>query len=244
MLLIIAAVPLETSVLRRHLQITTSAPELYTGQTATGVGVTLRHTGIGPTSTALNLTRILERNPPQAVLMTGCGGSYPHSGLGIGDLALATAEIFGDLGVMTAQGFEPLEAMDLPVTPPPIQRIQLQSPLRQASEEVLADRIKGQQMNFLGGPFVTVSTCSGHPGLSRELESRTGGICENMEGAAAAQVCAHYQIPFLELRGISNPTGTRDPGQWDLKRGAHSAQWAIMQILDHWTQLEKTTCSS
>ena len=86
---------------------------------------------------------------------------------------------------------------------------------------------------------MTISSCSGHPALSTELQQRTGGICENMEGAAAAQVCSEYQLPLLELRGISNPTGTRDTAQWDIKLGAETAQRVLLKILQHWqTELD------
>lgn len=245
MLLIIAAVALETRQLRRRMRpVADSDQQLFRGTTAAGRQTRLLLTGIGPTSTAINLTRFLERETPQAVVMIGCGGSYPNSGLRVGDLALATEEIFGDLGVMTDQRFLPLDQLEIPLTPPPVQRISLENDLMQAVAALLRTALADQPNRLRCGPLVTVSTCSGQPRLSRELEARTGGICENMEGAAAAQACALYRLPFLELRGISNPTGTRDPEQWDLPRGAGAAQWGLDRILDHWPQLEKTLCRS
>ena len=52
-----------------------------------------------------------------------------------------------------------------------------------------------------------------------------------MEGAAAAQACENFGVPLLELRGISNPTGTRDPQQWDVVGGATAAQQGILKLL-------------
>jgi len=63
---------------------------------------------------------------------------------------------------------------------------------------------------------------------------RTGGICENMEGAAIAQVCALYRIPFLELRGISNLVVDRNPQEWRLTEAADQAQWAVKTLLSGW----------
>ena len=243
MLLIIAATTLETHLLRQQMEpVKNTYQDLFRGATAAGQRMELLLTGIGQTTTAINLTRFLERETPQAILMIGCGGCYPNSGLHIGDLALATQEIFGDLGTMTEQGFLPLENMNIPVMPPPIQRIKLESSLQQSVASLLQKTSDGQPHRLLSGPFVTVNTCSGQSQLSSELETRTGGICENMEGAAAAQVCSLYQVPFLELRGISNPTGTRDPEQWDLQRGANAAHWGMTQILDNWSLLEKNLC--
>jgi futalosine hydrolase len=81
---------------------------------------------------------------------------------------------------------------------------------------------------------VTVSTCSGTARAGFELARRTGGICENMEGAAVAQICARQQLPFLELRGISNLVEDRDPAGWDLKAGAEIAQRALQVLLAGW----------
>lgn len=38
-----------------------------------------------------------------------------------------------------------------------------------------------------------------------------------MEGAALAHVSLAHGIPFTEIRGISNVTGTYDKSTWDIK---------------------------
>jgi futalosine hydrolase len=65
-----------------------------------------------------------------------------------------------------------------------------------------------------------------------------------MEGAAAAQVCAEFSLPLLELRGISNPTGSRDPQLWDIKAGAEAAQRGLLQLLEQWPAAEEQTCAN
>lgn len=233
MLLIIAAVPLETTLLHHQLQPSETAPlgscRMVRG-TLCGQPVLLAHSGIGPAAMALQLTRLLEIQTPAAVMLCGCGGSYPHSGLQLGDLALASEEIYGDLGVAAENRFIPLDQLNIPQPPgamlPTRQRYPLHSVVTDWARKILPQAAYG--------PFVTVSSCSGHRQLSDELRLRTGGICENMEGAAAAQVCAEYRLPLLELRGISNPTGTRDPKLWDIARGMEAAQQGLLELLRHW----------
>lgn len=242
MLLIIAAVPLETALLRRQLQ---NCQPRQLGScrifsaSLHGRQLLLAHSGVGQNAMAIQLTRLLETYTPQAVLLCGCGGSYPGSGLQNGDLALASEEICGDLGVATEDQFIPLEQLDIPQQPELMlisrQRYPLQSKLSDLACRVLP--------NCRFGPFVTVNCCSGHQNLSVALEQRTGGICENMEGAAAAQVCAEYRLPLLELRGISNPTGTREPTQWELERGAEAAQQGVLKLLQHWPTLQDNSCT-
>lgn len=233
MLLILAAAPLETTLLRKKI---TNAQIIHCGSVQVLSGklqgqiILLSHGGIGQVNMAMQLTRLLSEHTPLAVLLCGCGGSYPDSGLQIGDLALAEREIFGDLGVATANDFIPLDQLDLPqnlhLAPITQQSIPLNADLLEWAQEIIPDAIRGS--------FVTVNSCSGYSDLSTALQQRTGGICENMEGAAAAQVCAAFKIPLLELRGISNPTGTRDPQQWDIARGTEAAQLGILELLENW----------
>ena len=235
MLLIIAAVPLETKLLRCRLQSPQTVPvgprQAFSGK-INNQPLLIAHSGVGQAAMALQLTRLAENHPLRSVLLCGCGGCYPGSGLKIGDLALADEEIYGDLGVATADRFIPLDQLDIPQDPslmPPLQqRYPLQSQLGDWARSILPEAVCG--------PFVTVNCGSGRQLLSEELEQRTGGICENMEGAAAAQVCAEYQLPLLELRGISNPTGTHDPQQWDIAKGAETAQLAVLELLTRWPE--------
>jgi futalosine hydrolase len=90
------------------------------------------------------------------------------------------------------------------------------------------------------GPFVTVSTCSGTLAGGEALARRTGGICENMEGAAIAQICVLHDTPFLEIRGISNLVEDRDPSRWNLTKAAETAQFAIQELLNHWHDRKET----
>ena len=233
MILLLAAAPLETTLLRKKITdiktLHCGSVQIFSGKLQ-GQDILLCHGGIGQVSMAIQLTRLLSEHKPMAILLSGCGGSYPDSGLKIGDLALATEEIFGDFGVATTDKFIPLKQLDLPQNPqlaPVVQQsLPLNADLLSWAQEILPDAICGL--------FVTVNCCSGTTDLSTELQQRTGGICENMEGAAVAQVCAEFDLPLLELRGISNPTGTRDPQQWDIARATEVAQLGILELLENW----------
>jgi futalosine hydrolase len=84
------------------------------------------------------------------------------------------------------------------------------------------------------GPFITVSAATGTRKRAIELEKRFDAICENMEGAAIAQVCTIYKIPLLEIRGISNIAGVRDKRKWDLKLASYNCQKTFMSLLTYY----------
>jgi len=76
--------------------------------------------------------------------------------------------------------------------------------------------------------FVTVNTCTGTNDGARDLEARTGGAVENMEGAAVAHIAFLHGVPVGEVRGISNIVGDRDRKSWRLPEAARAAQEALL----------------
>ena len=88
---------------------------------------------------------------------------------------------------------------------------------RMPIDGAMAARV-GTLLGATVGPFVTVNRCSGLSALGEELYARTLGICESMEGAAAAHVCALYELPFIEGRAASNMVEDRDRSRWRVGR--------------------------
>lgn len=236
---ILAALPLETEIIRNYWgpwKISNLGGfHLYRRKSA-GMVIELLHSGIGKANAAAAAT-LLALHAPQALLVLGCGGALPGSTLQVGDLALASSEIFGDEGVLTPQGFQDLEAMHLPLlnssSPPLYNSCPADRTWQQRIEEQLAPFAAAAGISLVSGPFVTVSTCSGTTVGGEILARRSGGICENMEGAAAALVCARHSIPFCELRGISNLVEDRNLAGWNLAGAAAIAQQALIVLLSH-----------
>ena len=248
MICLLAATPQETKLLRQQLPLLPDPR--FPGQSFScyfcAEEILLLHSGIGIASAASSLTRLLERMVPELLIVFGCGGSYPASGLRNGDLALALSEYFGDLGAVDDEGFVPLsdlwraQATDFP--PLFVQKFDLQTAWLEGVAQLLAAANELTALKIACGPFVTVNSVSGTDASSRNLEQRTGGICENMEGAALAQVARHYSVPLLELRGISNPCGTRDRALWDLPAGMKVAQQAVLRLLRDLPRLRGLVC--
>ena len=80
-----------------------------------GRDVHLIEGGLGAVNTAQALTCALQADLPDLVLQVGVGGGYPHTPLQVGDVALASEEVYGDLGVRTGAGWQPCELIGIPV---------------------------------------------------------------------------------------------------------------------------------
>ncbi|NIQ11022.1 MAG: futalosine hydrolase, partial [Gammaproteobacteria bacterium] len=202
MIALLAAVPEETKLIRESLEDVqeskTAGLSLTTGA-INGQQVCLTHSGVGKAAAAAATVSLLLSCKPKALILFGCGGAYPNSGMQIGDLAIADSELFGDEGVATLNGFQDLAAMGLAMR-------EENAPLfnRWPTDSKLFQWATTEFPIMNQGAFVTISTCTGTTEKALELEKRTGGICENMEGAAVALACRQLAIPMLEIRGISN----------------------------------------
>ncbi|MCM2357226.1 MAG: futalosine hydrolase [Geobacteraceae bacterium] len=211
---------------RLHLQ----GREGYRGELA-GWPAILAVTGIGKVNTAAAVTSLLERFEPELLINTGCAGAYRGSGLAVGDLAMATAELFGDEGVLAPDGWHSLELIGIPALERNGERWFNAFPLTRWALDKASHVADGAGLALRRGPFITVSTASGTAERGDELLRRFGGICENMEGGAAAQVALLYGADCLELRGVSNLVEDRDLSRWDIPLAAERAQAFIMRFI-------------
>ena len=189
--------------------------------------------GIGAVNTACALTRYLATHPrPSVVIQTGIAGAYVPANIPVGSVVLADTEIYGDLGVLTLDGWMPMEEIGIPLVeaagdrPARFNYFPLDEALV-ARASAIAGSLVAQT-----GPFLTLSIVTGVQMLGDELWERFGAICESMEGAAAAQVCAIHDVPFLEVRGISNQVEDRDRGKWKIKEAAAAAQAVVLRLIE------------
>jgi futalosine hydrolase len=190
-------------------------------------------TGIGAVNTAHALTRYLAANrAPSLVIQTGVAGAYVPANIPVGSVVLADTEIYGDLGVLTPDGWRPLEEIGIPLVeardarPPLFNYFPLDSALVAQAASAAGPLVART------GKFLTLSQVTGVRALGDALFERFGALCESMEGAAAAHVCALYEVPFLEVRGISNLVENRDRARWRIAEAAVAAQKVVMKCLD------------
>jgi futalosine hydrolase len=184
------------------------------GRLGAGSGVQIVRMGVGPVNAAHAVTLAIASDRPRAVIVCGVGGAYPGSGLGVGDVACAELECYGDLGAASPTGFLDMKALGFPTVESPV-ALYNEFPLQIFP---VSRRVK----------FVTVTTCTGTDAAARAIEARTGGAVESMEGAAVTHVAHLHGVPVGEVRGISNIVTNRDPSAWRLKDAAVAAQEAVL----------------
>jgi len=160
--------------------------------------------GIGPAASALATAHLLANYRPRRVVLAGIAGAFRESGLRPGDLVQAGSECFADLGYREGDRFVTLDEMHLPMLPTAAGSISCSFEL----EGLLA------QLETLA--FITVSTITSDKGRARALYACFAAALENMEGAAVAAACRLADVPFHEIRAVSNFVGPRHPSTWQV----------------------------
>ena len=187
--------------------------------------------GVGKTAAAMRLPAVVRHTPAaRAVLLFGVAGAFPDrhrpapAPARLSGSCIVGSDRFGDEGVETPQGFVDCGA---PVF---------------GSGQQLADtgpfpanpRMAQQAAALLGVPIVrgvTVSTCSGTEATSERMIRRSGADIETMEGAAVAYVCRQLELPLLHVRAISNWTGDRDRGEWNIGAAVDAVRRAVRRLV-------------
>ena len=178
--------------------------------------------GVGKTAAAIGLGRALAKGDVTSVVAIGVAGAHRSvpgdmAALAVGDRCLVATDVLADEGVRHPHGFTDLAGLGLGSIGP----WSADAALVALANAVLQTRIV---------PAATVSTCSGTDALALESSARTGAAIETMEGAAIAAVCAAYDVPWIQLRVVSNMTGDRDRAGWDLARALDELGRAIGEL--------------
>ncbi len=208
----------------------TSGPVFFPGEKG-GNAFVYTASGIGKASAAHAAGLMIRDYSPSLIVSFGIGGAYPSSGLKTGDLAVAATELYADQGVLLKDGFHTLEAIGIPTVSTGRRRYFNEFPSHKTFSRKALQAARRVSDASAGG-FATVSTCTGTRKRALEIERRFGVICENMEGAAVAQICCLYGVPFVEIRGISNIVEDRDTNKWQMKLAAENCQRAVMCFLE------------
>jgi futalosine hydrolase len=173
--------------------------------------------GVGKTAAAIGLARALAKGDVSSVVAIGVAGAHRGGTLGIGDRCLVATDVLADEGVRHPDGFSDIAVLGLGSIGP-----------WSADTALLA-----LANAVLSAPIVaasTVSTCSGTDTLAAERAARSAAAIETMEGAAIAAGCAAYDVPWIQLRNISNFTGDRERAGWDNPRARAELERSIGEL--------------
>lgn len=180
-----------------------------------GAPVSVIAGGVGPAAAAASTSAALASGDVDVVLCAGIGGGFAP--LVPGDIAVAAAIVFADLGAESDDGFLPVSDLGFGG-----ERYDVAPKL--AIE--LADRTGGHL-----GTVLTVATVTGSAARASTLAGRfPDATAEGMEGAGVAAAAALHCVAFGEVRAISNAVGPRDRAAWKIPEALAALAAAVAAI--------------
>ena len=213
-------------------------------------------TGLGKVNAAATAAAALSSFRAGEVWNIGCAGAYGGSGLEIGDVLITENCVCGDEGILGKEGALPTSSLEIPLVlkdgHPFYDCFPLDETLSRRQIRALVpaavyspgpywsirpgvpcgDAERHSRFKVRYGPSLTVGMASGDIQTADARFRRFQALAENMEGSAIAQTCVLFDVPFLELRGISNMAGVRDKAKWDLGAAIEHCLAVIKLLLD------------
>ncbi len=189
-----------------------------------------------------SVTAVIENIKPDLIIQTGCGGAFYEKGLKLGDICIASEEIDAQLGIESERDDFFIRELPFFLYKKGKEKVRAIYPadldLSCAAVEILNKKFSDDTTIMRGG-FLTVSTITATNRRAKQLFDFFNCPCiENMEGAAAAYTAMLYDIPFLEVRCVSNLVGKRDIDKWDLKKAFEKGNIAVYEILKGITEIK------
>ena len=79
---------------------------------------------------------------------------------------------------------------------------------------------------------LTVNKITSDPSQIKMMQQKFAAEVESMEGAAFHYVCLQENIPFLQIRAISNTVGERDKAKWRIKNAVANLNRELLEIIE------------
>ncbi|KGJ99319.1 5'-methylthioadenosine/S-adenosylhomocysteine nucleosidase [Thalassotalea sp. ND16A] len=205
---IIGAMEPEVAILKAKLQNFAEQQHagytFFTGQIE-GTDVVLVQSGIGKVASALATALMIEKYGPDYIVNTGSAGGFEQS-LKVGDIVISAEVRHHDVDV-TAFGYEigQLPGMPAAFLPHPTLVTAAQSGIdKLAAIKTLTGLIT------TGDTFMTKDD-----DIAKARANFPTMAAVEMEGAAIAQTCHQFKLPFVVIRSMSDIAGKESPTSFE-----------------------------
>ncbi len=177
-------------------------------------------TGVGMPIALYHLQKKITENRYNLVIQVGLAGAFTTK-FELGETVFVNQDTFGDLGIEEKERFTPIFETDLfNKNEFPFENgwlVNKNKILQQSTLEVVK--------------AVTINKVTDKGSIKQQLIDSFNPDIETMEGAALHYVCLHQNIPFIQLRAISNYVGERDKTKWKIDLAISNLHNELIKLL-------------
>jgi futalosine hydrolase len=165
--------------------------------------ITVLITGVGMMATTYSLTRAIHSSRPDFIIQAGVGGCLDKR-LPLSKVVFVENESLGDVGVEENGIFKNLFDLRL------LDRNTF--PWRDGKLSNDLERLRSTGLTVVDA--VTVNEITTNGDRIDHYRKQLNASVESMEGAALHFIALQENIPFLQMRSLSNFVGERDKSNW------------------------------
>ncbi len=192
--------------------------------TNAGTGMDVLISGVGLPSAMYHLQKRMQQIDYDLIIQAGIAGSFNRR-LVPGQTLWVKQDAFGDLGTEEKEIFSPVfdsglaDKNEFPFT----------------NGWLLNESEVTKKIEFNAAKAVTVNKVTDSRLQEQQIISHFDPDIESMEGAALHYVCLQENIPFLQLRTISNYVGERDKSKWKMKEAIMNLNTELIKLINELT---------
>ena len=194
---------------------------LYTSESKR-LKVMFHQGGVGLLASTVSIMKLVYEEKPDLIIQVGIAGCFDTS-MKLGNVVAVKEDMLGDTGVEEEGKWK--DIFDL----------KLEKPGYPPFEKKRLPNHHLEKYNLLKLPevaAVTINEVSTRPDRIYQLIKKYNPALESMEGAALHYVCREMNVPFLQMRAISNYIGERDKTKWKMKEAIDNLNQSVLKYID------------
>lgn len=217
-ILIVSATTFEVAPLFNRLGIPAATQELFFETKYNSIAVDFMITGVGMTSTAYHTTKAVLKTKYDLAINLGICGSF-NNNLPIGSVVNIYHDCFSELGAEDGEKFLTLE------------ELHLKGQTAVTNETTILNAVINEIPKVTG---ITVNTVHGNEHSIEKVFNKFHPYVESMEGAAFMLVCENENVPYFQIRAISNVVERRNKNNWNIPLAIEKLNekaWEVLGLL-------------
>ena len=180
--------------------------------------------GIGLTASTYHFMKQLALKKYDLVIQAGVAGSFDLN-IPLGAVVAVKQDTIADQSVIELEKLKTL--FDLKLVP------QDQHPYKKGwLINLNKDVLRKTKLKIVKG--ISVNQISTSKQMIQFYRATFDPVTESMEGAALHYVCLLENIPFLQIRSISNYIGERNKKKWDMNESINNLNSTLVSIINNY----------
>ena len=199
------------------------APFIEFSRSGNATNVDILISGIGLTASTYHLTKQLSLRKYELVVQAGVAGCFDLT-MQLGEVVAIKQDTIADQSVVELEKLKTLFDLDLvPQDQYPYKKGWLINPNK--------EELKKSKLKVVKGISVNQITTSKQ--MIRFYRDAFDPVTESMEGAALHYVCLMENIPFIQIRSISNFIGERNKKKWNMMDSINNLNETLMGLINN-----------